>query len=119
MHPLLKQRFHRGCNAVLHERAQIQNTRLNAFIQTGTFTQEARILAVIALAVFALNIFRRVMKSASVHSAASRLVTGLRHHQPLHRPQRRVSHKIAWHKLLLSENKKSLNLFTKTQARAV
>ena len=59
------------------------------------------------------------MKLISVHSATSGPVTGLRHHQMLHRPQRRVSHKIAWHKLLLSENKKSLNLFTKTQARAV
>ena len=119
MHPCLELLLHRGCEAVLHELSKTQNTSLNAFLQTGTFTQKTRILTVKALAVFALYIFWSVIKLTSVHSATSGPVTGLRHHQMLHRPQRRVSHKIAWHKLLLSENKKSLNLFTKTQARAV
>ena len=51
--------------------------------------------AVIVLAVFALHIFGSVIERAAVHSAATRFVAGLRHHQPLHRPQQRVSHKIA------------------------
>jgi len=52
-------------------------------------------LADIVLAVFARHIFGRVMKWAAVYPTASGLLTGLRHHQLLHRLQRRVSHEIA------------------------
>ena len=106
MYPLLKLRFHTGSKAIPHELTQIQNTCLDSRLQTGAFTKKARILAGVVLAVFALHIFGSVMKSISVYSASSRLVGGLRHHQPLHRLQRRVSHKIAWHKLLLSKTKR-------------
>ena len=55
-------------------------------------------LAIIVLAVFARHIFGRVMKWAAVYPTASGLLSRLRHHQLLHRLQRRVSHEIAWHK---------------------
>lgn len=103
----------------MHELTQIQNPCLDSLLQTDTFTQEAWILADIILTVFALHIFGSVKELPSVHSTSSWLMAGLRHHHPLHRPQRRVSHKIAWHKLLLSENKKSLNLITKTPVLTV
>ena len=106
IHPFLKLWFHSGCKAVPHELVQIKNTCLDSLLQTDTFTQEARILALIVLAVFALHIFWSVIELPSVHSASSRLVAGLRHHHPLHCSQRRVSHKIAWHKLLLSKTKR-------------
>ena len=65
-HPLLKLWFHRGGKAIPHKLTQIKNTRLNALLQTGAFTQKARMLAVIVLAVFALHIFWSVIELPSV-----------------------------------------------------
>lgn len=88
----------RGCEAVPHELIHLQYTCFDPFLQTGAFTQAARMLAVIVLAVFARHIFGRVMKWAAVYSTASGFLTGLRHHQLLQRLQRRVSHEIVRHK---------------------
>ena len=98
MHPFSELRPHRGCEAVPHELIHLQYTGFDPFLQTGAFTQAARMLAVIVLAVFARHIFGRVMKWAAVYSTASGFLTGLRHHQLLQRLQWRVSHEIARHK---------------------
>ena len=45
----------------MHELTQIQNTCLDSLLQTGAFTQEARILADIVLAVFTLHILWSVI----------------------------------------------------------
>ena len=98
MHPFLELRPHRGCKAVPHELIQLQDPRFDPFLQTGAFTQAARMLVIIVLAVFARHIFRRVMKWAAVYPTASGLLSRLRHHQLLQRLQRRVSHEIVRHK---------------------
>ena len=94
IHPFSELRPHRGCEAVPHELIQLQYTCFDPFLQTGAFTQAARMLADIVLAVFARHIFGRVMKWAAVYPTASGFLTGLRHHQLLQRLQRRVSHEI-------------------------
>ena len=91
-------RPHRGCEAVPHELIQLQYPRFDPFLQAGAFTQTARMLADIVLAVFARHIIGRVMEWAAVYPTASGLLTGLRHHQLLQRLQRRVSHEIVRHK---------------------
>ena len=98
MHPFSELRPHRGCEAVPHELIQLQYTCFDPFLQTGAFTQAARMLVIIVLAVFARHIFRRVMKWAAVYPTASGLLSRLRHHQLLQRLQRRVSHEIVRHK---------------------
>ena len=98
MHPFSELRPHRGCEAVPNKLIQFQNPCFDPFLQAGAFTQTARMLSDIVLAVFACHIFGRVMEWAAVYPAASGFLTGLRHHQLLHRLQRRVSHKIARHK---------------------
>ena len=98
VHPFSELRPHRGCEAVPHELIHLQYTCFDPFLQAGAFTQAARMLAVIVLAVFARHIFGCVMKWAAVYPTASGFLTGLRHHQLLQRLQRRVSHEIARHK---------------------
>ena len=98
MQSLSELRPHRGCKAVPHELIQLQDPRFDPFLQTGAFTQAARMLVIIVLAVFARHIFRRVMKWAAVYPTASGLLSRLRHHQLLQRLQRRVSHEIVRHK---------------------
>ena len=92
MHPFSELRPHRGCEALPHELIQLQDPRFDPFLQTGAFIQAARMLAIIVLAVFVRHIFGRVMKWAAVYPTAPGFLSRLRHHQLLHRLQRRVSH---------------------------